>query len=276
MQDRKALQAGTSHFLGQNFARSSEIKFLNEAGVEEFAWTTSWGVSTRLIGALIMAHSDDDGLVLPPRIAPSHVVVLPVVHKEESRAQVEEYTATLVEELRKLTYDGRPLQVEVDNGRGSGGERTWGWIKKGIPVRVEVGPREVEQSAVFVARRDRSLKERFGMPRADFVAGVVAMLDDIQKSLHARALTFREANTVKIDTKEEFYKFFTAKRADKPEIHAGFALCHFSGDAAVEDQIRTDLGVTVRCIPLGAPEEEGTCVISGKPSRRRVIFAKSY
>jgi prolyl-tRNA synthetase len=276
MQDRKALQAGTSHFLGQNFAHASNIKFLSEQGKEEYAWTTSWGVSTRLIGGIIMTHSDDDGLVLPPRLAPAHVVVLPVVHKEEVRQRVMDYAASLAKELSAVSYDGRPVGVELDLGRGSGGDRTWNWVKKGIPIRLEIGPREVENGAVFVARRDKGPKERYNQSRAEFVAKLPEVLADIQNNLFARAKAFRDQNTVRIDSKEEFYRFFTQKNADKPEIHAGFALCHYSGDSKVEEQIRADLGVTIRCIPLDAPEEKGTCVITGKPSDRRVIFAKAY
>jgi len=276
MQDRKAIQAGTSHFLGQNFAHASEIKFLSPEGKEEFAWTTSWGVSTRLIGGLVMTHADDDGMIIPPRLAPAHVVVLPVVHKEETREKVTAHAERVARELRGQTYDGRPVVVELDLGRGSGGERTWAWIKKGIPVRVEIGPREVDQDSVFVARRDKSLKERQGQPREQFVSSISSLLDDIQASLYIKARDFREKHTVRIDSKDEFYSFFTPKNADKPEIHGGFALCHFGGDPEVEKKIKDDLGVTVRCIPIDAPEEHGTCIISGKPSARRVIFGKAY
>ena len=276
MQDRKALQAGTSHFLGQNFAKASDIKYLSEKGELIHAWTTSWGVSTRLIGAIIMTHSDDDGLVLPPKLAPSHVVILPVLHKEETKAQVLEYCTKLAAELRAVRYDDRPIEVELDTRDLRGGEKVWSWVKKGIPIRLEVGPRDIANDSVFVGRRDRSTQDRVSMKRGEFVATVVDQLDEIQNGLFERARKLREENTRRIDSKDEFYAFFTPRNAEKPEIHGGFALCHWSGDPAVEEQVKNDLNVTIRCIPNDAPREAGACVISGKPSQRRVIFGKSY
>ncbi len=276
MQDRKALQAGTSHFLGQNFAKASQIKFLSDQGREEFAWTTSWGVSTRLIGGLIMTHSDDDGLIVPPRLAPTHVVILPVIHKDEDKAAVMEYCTSLAAELRDQQYDGRPVVVEVDTREGRGGEKTWGWIKKGVPIRAEVGPRDMASGSVFVGRRDKGHKEKTGVARQEFVATIAAQLDEIQQNLLDRARSFRDANTVSIDTAEEFRDFFTPANAEKPEIHGGFAMCHYAGDAATEEKIKSDLNVTIRCIPSNAPEEAGTCPFTGKPSTKRIVFAKSY
>jgi len=276
MQDRKALQSGTSHFLGQNFSKASDIKFQNESGEETFAWTTSWGVSTRLIGGLIMTHGDDNGLVLPPRLAPAHVVILPVIHKDEVRAQVLEYCESLAKQLRDVLYDGRPVEVELDTREGQGGEKVWGWIKKGIPIRLEIGPRDIAKDSVFVGRRDRDSKDRYGQPRAEFVQTLPKLLDEIQEGLLSRARAYREKNTCRIDDKEAFYEYFTPKNKEKPEIHGGFALCHWSGEADVEEKVKDDLNVTIRCIPLNAEEEEGRCVISGKPSKRRVIFGKAY
>ncbi|MBN2188666.1 MAG: proline--tRNA ligase [Chitinispirillaceae bacterium] len=276
MQDRKALQAGTSHFLGQNFATASGIKFLDASGKEAFAWTTSWGVSTRLIGGLIMTHGDDDGIICPPRLAPSHVVLLPVIHGDDQKASVLEYCESLALELRRVTYDGRPIEVIVDKSEGRGGDKVWSWIKKGIPLYCEIGPRDVAAGAAFIGRRDKSRKERFSLPRAEFVSKVTAILDDIQKNLFEKARALRDANMKTIDTRKEFYDYFTPKNAEKPEIHGGFALCHWNGKAAVEEQVRNDLSVTIRCIPIDAKEEPGTCVISGEPSQRRVIFAKAY
>ena len=276
MQDRKALQAGTSHFLGQNFAKASQIKFLGADGVQEYAWTTSWGVSTRLIGALLMTHADDDGLVLPPRLAPTHVVILPVIHKEESKAGVMSYCEALADELRGLHYQERSIEVEIDAREGRGGEKTWNWIKKGVPIRAEIGPRDMASDSVFVGRRDRGAKQRESVPRAEFVAGIGSQLDDIQSSLFERARSFREEHTRRIDSKDEFYAFFTPENSEKPEIHGGFALSHWNGDKAVEEIIKNDLNVTIRAIPDAAEPDEGRCVITGEPSPQRVVFAKAY
>jgi prolyl-tRNA synthetase len=276
MQDRKALQAGTSHFLGQNFSKASEIQFQNEEGNLEYAWTTSWGVSTRLIGGLIMTHSDDNGLILPPRLAPSHVVILPIIHKDDVRAEVMEYCEKLAREIREVSYQGRPVEVELDDREGKGGEKVWGWIKKGIPIRLEVGPRDIAKDSVFAGRRDKDSKDRYGQSRREFIASLPDTLDEIQQVLFDRAKAFREENTRRIDSKDEFYEYFTPKNTDKPEIHGGFALCHWSGDPEVEEQIQNDLNVTIRCIPQDAEPEEGQCIISGKPSPYRVVFGKSY
>jgi prolyl-tRNA synthetase len=276
MQDRKALQAGTSHFLGQNFARASEIKFLDADGREAYAWTTSWGVSTRLIGGLIMTHGDDDGLIVPPRLAPTHVVILPVMHGEGSGSAVMDYCDKLAAQLRTRQYCGRSVEVTVDTREGRGGDKVWSWIKKGIPVYCEIGPRDIAADAVFVGRRDKSRKERYAQPRSEFIATIDTLLDDIQNSLLGRARAFLNANIRTIDSKQELYDYFTPKNREKPETHGGFALCHWNGSSAVEETLKNDLNVTIRCIPLGAPEETGTCIISGEPSKRRVIMAKSY
>jgi prolyl-tRNA synthetase len=204
------------------------------------------------------------------------VVILPVIHKEDTKAEVMQYCENLARELRGVSYDGQPVRVELDTREGRGGEKAWGWIKAGVPLRLEVGPRDMANDSVFVARRDKGVKEKYGAKRAEFVAGLPALLAEMQQGLLDRARAFREANTVKIDSKDDFYAFFTPASKDKPEVHGGFALCHFSGDKEVEETVRNDLQVTVRCIPQDAPEEDGQCVISGKPSKRRVIFAKAY
>ena len=275
MQDRKALQAGTSHFLGQNFAKSSNIKYLSAKGNEEFAWTTSWGVSTRLVGGLIMTHSDDDGLVLPPRIAPSHVVIIPVTPKEETRQQVIDYCLELKQQLQDQNYmDGR-VRVEYDDRDIRGGEKAWGWIKKGIPLRVEVGPRDMEAGTVFVGRRDRGPKEKESMPVEQFVSGIASLLDEMQAGLLAKAKAFQKEHTREITTEADFVEFFTPKNVDAPEIHGGFASMGFCCDSELEDKIAKEYKVTVRCIPNATADEVVPCVFTGQPGKR-VIFAKSY
>jgi prolyl-tRNA synthetase len=287
MQDRKALQAGTSHFLGQNFARASGIKYQTREETEEYAWTTSWGVSTRLVGGLIMTHSDDDGLVLPPRLAPAHIVILPVFRGDDTRGKVLEYIDALARELRALRFGERAVEVEVDKRDLRGGDKQWEWVKKGVPIRLEVGPRDVDGAAVMVARRDRGTKDKASMSRADFVGSAVKLLEEIQDGLFARALAYRNEHARLIDARGDFDAFFTpkSKNEDKPEIHGGFALSHWCGDAACEAGIKDALKVTIRCIPeagyAGAPwegkmEEQGACVACQKPSARRVVFAKSY
>ncbi len=275
MQDRKALQAGTSHFLGQNFSRASDIRFQTENETESFAWTTSWGTSTRLIGGLIMTHGDDDGVIMPPRVAPAHVVLLPIFRKAEERQKVMEYVDGLAKALRDTTYADRDLVVEIDD-RDIGGARGWEWIKKGIPLRVEIGPRDMAEDNVFVARRDRSHREKQSIKREAFIARLPAMLDEIQDSLFERACRFTEENTKNVSDRDEFYEWFTPENSEKPEIHGGFAMSHWCGDPECENKIKTDLNVTIRCIPLDTGNEPGTCICCGRPSDTRGVFAKAY
>ncbi len=282
MQDRKALQAGTSHFLGQNFSRASNIRFLDRNGQHEFAWTTSWGVSTRLIGGLLMTHADDDGVVMPPKLAPTHVVIVPVIHNEAARAGVLEYCEQLAAELRSQRFGDRALQVQVDKREERSGEKVWYWIKKGVPLRLEIGPRDIDKDAVFMGRRDRSPKAKEVVPRAQFVATVTALLQDIQDGMLARATAYRSEHMREFDDADAFRAWFTPARQDDnlpPPIHAGFAVTHFSGEVELEQKIKHDLSVTVRCIPLQDPfgkEGTGVCPFTGKPSARRVVWAKSY
>jgi prolyl-tRNA synthetase len=275
MQDCKALQAGTSHFLGQNFAKASGIRFQSADEVEDYAWTTSWGASTRLIGGLIMSHGDDDGLILPPKVAPAHVVLLPIAHKPDDRQNVMQYCDQLAADLGKQVYNNRRLAVELDK-RDIGGARGWEWIKKGVPLRVEIGPRDIAGDAVFIGRRDKSHRDKASMPRQQFIAQVGKILDDIQNNLFQRARDFREANTINVDDKGAFYDFFTPLNKEKPEIHGGFACSHWCGDAACESKLKEDLTATIRCIPFDAPEEQGRCICCGETSKQRVVFAKAY
>ena len=273
MQDRKALQAGTSHFLGQNFAKAQEIKFQDQNGEVAYAWTTSWGVSTRLIGALIMTHSDDDGFVIPPRLAPAHAVILPIYRDEAQRAEVLEYCNKLRAELQEKVYSGRVIEVELDDRDLRGGEKKWYHVKRGVPLRIEVGPKDIAKDSVFVARRDTG--EQISMERSALVSGIVELLQSMQDSLFQRALKMREENTVEIKTEKEFRAYFTPKNADSPEIHGGFAMCHFSSEEELEPLLN-ELKVTIRCMPVAGNDEPGTCFLTGKPSSRKAVFAKAY
>jgi prolyl-tRNA synthetase len=278
MQDHKALQAGTSHFLGQNFAKASEIKFLDRTGQQAYAWTTSWGVSTRLIGGMIMTHADDDGLILPPKIAPAHVVILPIIRSDDEKTRVLEYCHNVAKELRAQRFAERPVQVIVDDREERGGDKVWHWIKKGVPIRIEVGPRDIEKDSLFVARRDRAPKDKQSIGRTDFVPTIGAHLQSIHETLYARAKIYRREHTRRIDSKQEFYDFFTPPKVAENEptpTHGGFALTHFSGDPAIEAQLKNELGVTVRCLSL-EEKEPGTCPFTGQPSPQRAIFAKAY
>jgi prolyl-tRNA synthetase len=276
VQDRKAIQAGTSHFLGQNFAKASGIQFLSRQNTQEFAWTTSWGLSTRMIGTAIMAHADDDGMIVPPRLAPAHVVILPITPKPESRDAVLAAARDLAKGLSAQNFAGDPVVVELDQRDLHGGTKNWEWIKKGIPVRIEIGPRDLEKGTVAVSRRDQGIKEKQFLTTAEAIARLPAILQEIQDTLFQRALAYRDANTRAIDNREEFYAFFTPQNAARPEIHGGFARSHWCGSAQCEAQIKEDLKVTIRCIPFDAQPEPGACVFCNAPSQKRVLWAKSY
>jgi prolyl-tRNA synthetase len=224
---------------------------------------------------------------LPPRLAPAHVVILPVFRGDDTKAKVMEYIDALAKELRAQRYEGLPVEVEVDARDIRGGDKQWEWVKKGAPLRLEIGPRDVDGNVVMVARRDRGTKDKASMSRADFVGQVVSILDEMQKGMFDRALAYRNENTRPIDARADFDAFFTpkSKNEDKPEIHGGFALSHWCGDGACETAIKDALKVTIRCIPQagydGAPwaskvMEKGSCVVCGKESPQRVAFAKSY
>jgi prolyl-tRNA synthetase len=275
VQDRKAIQAGTSHFLGQNFARASGIQFQNREGKQEFGWTTSWGMTTRLVGTVVMMHGDDDGIVLPPRIAPTQIVILPITPKEETRVAVLEACDKLATRLREARYVDLPIEVEIDRREIGGGVKNWEWIKKGVPLRVEIGPRDLEKNSVEVSRRDQPVKQKELMQMEEFVARAPEILMSIQQNLYDRAKKFGDANTRVIESKDEFYDFFTPKNVAKSEIHGGFAFAHWNGSREVEEQIKDDLKVTIRVIPLGK-SEPGRCIFTGEPSPRRVLWAKSY
>ncbi|RIK77402.1 MAG: proline--tRNA ligase [Planctomycetota bacterium] len=272
MQDRKALQAGTSHYLGQNFAKAQEIKFQNESGAQEYAFTTSWGVSTRLVGGLIMTHADDDGLVLPAKLAPAHIVIMPIAKSDDERGVVMEYCEALRTELANQQYDGEPIRVRID-GRDSR-DRKWQWIKRGVPIRLEIGPRDIAEGTLMPARRD-SAERPAKLPREQFVAGAAKLLADIQQSLFDRAAKLREASTVRIDSLAEFERYFTPQNADAPEIHGGLAYSHFVDSPDMHEKLK-ELKATIRCVPIDADEEPGRCIFTGQPSTKRGVFAKAY
>ena len=275
MQDRKALQAGTSHFLGQNFAKAANINFLDQDGEQKHVWTTSWGVSTRLIGGVIMTHSDDNGLVLPPRIAPQQVMILPIYRNDDERAQVLEYCNKFKAAVAGQQFAGQAIRVDIDDRDLRGGEKAWQWIKMGVPVRVEIGPRDIENNSVFMGRRDHGPKEKQSVTFDNFVANIHNWLADIQKGLLERASAYRDQHTVEINNFEEFKAFFTPQNSDKPEIHAGFVKCYAIDDPEIELQLKP-LKVSARCIPLEQSGKPGKCIFTGKDTETQIIFAKAY
>ena len=276
MLDRKGLQAGTSHYLGTNFAKASNIKFLDDKGEQQFAHTTSWGVSTRLIGGMIMTHGDDDGMRVPPRVTPKHIVILPVIPKPELEAQVLGYADEVAKSLAGLTFHGAPLVVHVDKRDIRGGEKAWQWIKRGIPLRVEVGPRDAEARKVVLYRRDKGHKDKEFLAANELREKVCGVLDEIQKNYYDQALAHREQFTVtNISSFAELVKFFTPKNPEKPEIHGGFVRAKWCGEKGSED-ILAEHKLTIRCLPMDQSGTEGKCVLTGKPATLDTIFAKAY
>ncbi|MDA7874704.1 proline--tRNA ligase [Rhodopirellula sp.] len=271
MQDRKALQAGTSHFLGQNFSKAQEIAFQAENGEREYAWTTSWGVSTRLVGALIMSHSDDDGLVIPPRLAPAQVVILPIYRDDSQRAEVLEYVGKVKEELSAQQYEGSPIRVEIDDRDIRGGEKKWHHVKRGVPVRLEIGPKDIQKDAVFLGRRDQP--KSAPMSRGELIAGIAPLLAEMQQGLFDAAAKLRDDNSCVITNESDFRDFFTPE--NEQDIHGGFAHCHFSSEEELQPLLK-ELKVTIRCIPRDGNDEPGTCFLTGKPAEKKAIFAKAY
>ncbi len=274
MQDKRALQAGTSHFLGQNFAKAFEVKFQNTSGQLEHPWATSWGVSTRLIGALIMTHSDDQGLIAPPRIAPIQVVICALgkeaAEREASLAAAKQLALALKALPREDFFNFDTIAVKVDEDfNNTPGYRFNEWELKGVPVRVEIGPKDVAQNACVLARRDQPGKEgkQFGIPLDQAPVRIVELLKTIQANLFAKAKAFRDANTHTVETYEDFKQ--------KIESPGGFFLAHWDGTRETEDKISAETKATIRCIP-NLPNEPGVCMVTGRPSAQRVVFAKSY
>lgn len=262
MQDGKALQAGTSHFLGQNFAKAFDVKFQDKEGKLDHVWGTSWGVSTRLMGALIMAHSDDNGLVLPPKLAPIQVVIVPIYKNDEQLEAISVKALEITKALKKLG-----ISVKYDNSDAN--KPGWKFAEyelRGVPVRLALGSRDLENGTAEVARRDTKTKETVQLD--GIVEHISQLLDTIQESIYSKALSFREENTTRVDSFEEFQKVLDGK--------GGFILAHWDGTSETEEKIKEETKATIRCIPLDAAEEEGTCIYSGKPSKGRVVFARSY
>ena len=276
MQDRKALQSGTSHFLGQNFAKASGITYQDRNGGITHAWTTSWGLSTRMIGGIIMVHGDDNGIIMPPRVTPRHIVILPIIKNTAEGTDVLNYCRTLADQLHAKVYHDRKLEVMVDTRDLNAGEKGWDWIKKGVPVTVEVGPRDLAQNNVYVGRRDKSRKERYSQTRDAFLDNITGLLDDIQQNLFNKAKAYREQYSREIDQWSDFQAYFTPQNKEQPEIHGGFAWAHWCEDPACEKKIKEELQVTIRCIPFNRDKTPGTCIACGRPSPGRVIFAKAY
>ncbi|WP_422354705.1 proline--tRNA ligase [Roseivirga pacifica] len=263
MQDGKALQAGTSHFLGQNFAKAFDVKFTSKEGKQDFVWGTSWGVSTRLMGALIMAHSDDQGLVLPPKLAPIQVVIVPIYKGEEQLNAIRDKVNEFIPALRKT---GVSVKLD-DRDTHKPGFKFAEWELKGVPVRLAMGPRDMENNTLEIARRDTGEKETFDLSN-DLVAKIEGLLTDIQDSIYQKAVAYRAEHTTEVNSYEEFKEVLESK--------GGFVSAHWDGTAETEEQIKEETKATIRCIPIDAREEEGVCIYSGKPSSRRVLFAKAY
>ncbi len=268
MQDKRALQAGTSHFLGQNFARSSDIRFINRDGVEEYGWTVSWGMSTRLIGGLIMTHSDDNGLVIPPKMSSIHVVILPIFN-DLNKSTVLGYCNLISSSLKELHYNDETISVEVDLRDLRGGEKYWNWVKKGVPLIIEIGMRDIEKNNICFTRRDDLNLLKTHTDKQEFIDGCRQLLTDIQNNLFKRAQDYRDNNTFDIDSKKEFYDFFE-------DDGAGFVRTYWTGDTEIEQSIKKDLGVTLRCIPLNQHDDVGVCPFTGKFSKQHVIWSRSY
>ena len=262
MQDGRALQAGTSHFLGQNFAKAFDVKYADKEGKLQHVWATSWGVSTRLLGALIMTHSDDHGLVLPPKLAPYQVIIVPIYRSEEQKQAVAERAEEMMKELRAANITVR----FDDRDTHKPGWKFNEYELKGVPVRIGIGPRDIENGTLEIARRDLLSKE---VVEADAATSYIQnVLEEMQTGLFEKALKYREEHTTEVDSYEEFKEVLDSK--------GGFVVAHWDGTTETETQIQEETKATIRCIPLDAKEEAGTCILTGKPSTRRVVFARAY
>jgi len=271
VQDKKAIQAATSHYLGQNFSKAQDITFTGRDGTVQHAHTTSWGASTRLIGTLIMAHADDDGLVLPPRVATQQIVIIPVTPKEDTRQGVLDACQALAETLRlEKTYFGDPLRVHVDTRDLQGGVKKWEWVKKGVPIRIEIGPRDIETRKVCVQRRDRASNEKEFVDKEDFLRDAIDILQEIHNSLLQRATEFRDANITACDSIDAFHAHWGTE-------NPSWLLTPWAGTPTEEDELSKQHKITIRCLPLDKQDEpEADCILTGKPTKSRAIWGRSY
>jgi prolyl-tRNA synthetase len=263
MQDGKALQAGTSHFLGQNFAKAFDVKFSDKENKLDYVWATSWGVSTRLIGALVMAHSDDHGLIIPPKIAPIQVVIVPIFKNEEQRRVLDEKVKKEI--LPSLKAAG--ISVKYDNSDNN--RPGWKFAQyelQGIPVRMAIGSRDLENNVIEVARRDTKEKKSYSLE--GLTEGIKNLLEDIQANIYNKAKLYQQSHITKEDSWDDFVKTLDEK--------TGFVLAHWDGTAETEEKIKELTKATIRCIPLNTEREEGNCILTGKPSEQRVLFARAY
>lgn len=276
MQDRKALQAGTSHYLGTNFAKASGIEFVAEDSSIQTAFTTSWGVSTRLVGGVIMTHGDDDGLRLPPSLAPKQVVILPVIPNSDAEESVLRACEQLAQQIRKAKFGELGIQVHIDKRDKRGGEKNWEWIKRGVPIRIEIGPRDIEKQQVCLSRRDKAHKEKLFIANGELPAKVAEILVEIQHNLFAQAKAHSQQHVVdSISNYDELKTFFTPKNTEKPEIHGGFVKAKWCGDPKSLPLLE-ELKLSIRCIPFEQSGSSGKCVLTGKDATQEVLIAKSY
>lgn len=271
MQDGKALQSCTSHYLGQNFSKASSIRFTNKKGELEYAYTTSWGLTTRVIGSLIMCHGDDDGLRLPPLIAPHQVVLIPIIPTPEIEAEILHFTETLALELKKISFGGKPVRVHVDKRDRRGGEKNWEWIKKGVPIRLEIGPKELASHSVMLSRRDRPPQEKESFSASALVQQIGDFLQHIQTHYYTEAAAYRNQKwRTDIVDLEGLHRFF----AETDQKAQGFVVAKWCGDPETEKLLQN--GVTIRCIPAAQSGTVGRCILTGKEATLDALFAKSY
>lgn len=271
VQDCKAIQAGTSHYMGLNFSKAQDISFVDRDNKKQFAHTTSWGVSTRLIGTLIMAHSDDDGLVLPPRVAPQQIVIIPVTPKEDSKAAIIDACQALAQTLRNQSFHGQALRVHVDDRDMGGGQKKWDWVKKGVPLRIEIGPRDLESQKVCLQRRDQGVKDKEFVEREDFLKEVQSHLDAVHQGLLEKAISFQKDHTSECLDLESFEKHWSA--SDNP----GWLLTPWAGSREQEEELSKKHKIAVRCLPLSESEPvEAPCILSGENTSQRALWGRSY